>query len=393
MKQQNKWVLPEGIEEVLPPQAEQLEQLCRKVIDLFSRWGYQLVIPPLVEFLDSLLTGTGKDLDLQTFKITDQITGKLMGIRADTTPQVARIDAHKLKRDIPTRLCYLGTVVHTKPDTTGGSRSPLQVGAELYGHDGVESDVEVLCLMIETLRAIGIEKFHIDIGHVGIYRGLVAQAGLNSELETDLFDILQRKASPELEEFLGSVSMPGNIADMFRYLVSANGNVDILQEAKQQLAKSGNDVKKCLEYLLHLTSLVAQRIPDCPLFFDLAELRGYHYHNGVMFTAYSPGSGQGIAYGGRYDAIGDAFGRARPATGFSTDLKNLLELSANDYSLRSGIFAPHTDDPEQLIAIDKLRQQGEIVICELPGQTGDAQAMGCDRKLEAGKDGWSVVKL
>ena len=393
MKQQNKWVLPEGIEEVLPPQAEQLEQLCRNVIDLFTRWGYQLVIPPLVEYLDSLLTGTGKDLDLQTFKITDQITGRLMGIRADTTPQVARIDAHKLKREVPTRLCYLGTVIHTRPDTTGGSRSPLQVGAELYGHDGVESDVEVLCLMIETLRTIGIGNFHIDIGHVGIYRGLITQAGLSSELETELFDILQRKAMPELEEFLDSVSLPSDIADMFRFLISANGNVDILQDAQQQLASANSDVKKCLEYLQHMTALVVQRIPECSLYFDLAELRGYHYHNGVMFTAYSPGSGQGIAYGGRYDAIGSAFGRARPATGFSTDLKNLLQLSGNEYSLRSGIFAPQTDDPELLKVIDELRRQGEIVICELPGQTGDAQAMGCDRILKSGKDGWSVVKL
>lgn len=393
MKQQNKWVLPEGIEEVLPPQAEQLEQLCRNVIDLFTRWGYQLVIPPLVEYLDSLLTGTGKDLDLQTFKITDQITGKLMGIRADTTPQVARIDAHKLKRDVPTRLCYLGTVVHTRPDTTGGSRSPLQVGAELYGHDGVESDVEILCLMIETLRTIGIEKFHIDIGHAGIYRGLIAQGKLNSDLETELFDILQRKASPELEEFLDSVSLSGEIADMFRFLITANGNLDILQEAQQKLARANSDVKKCLEYLHNMTALVAQRIPECSLFFDLAELRGYHYHNGVMFTAYSPGSGQGIAYGGRYDAIGSAFGRARPATGFSTDLKNLLQLSGNECSQRFGIFAPQSDDPEQLKSIDELRKQGEIVICELPGQTGDAQSMGCDRILKPGKGGWSVVKL
>ena len=393
MKQQNKWVLPEGIEEVLPPQAEQLEQLCRNVIDLFTRCGYQLVIPPLVEFLDSLLTGTGKDLDLQTFKITDQITGRLLGIRADTTPQVARIDAHKLKRDEPTRLCYLGTVIHTRPDTTGGSRSPLQVGAELYGHDGVESDVEILCLMIETLRTIGLEKFHIDIGHVGIYRGLIAQAGLNSDQETELFDILQRKATPELEEFLDTTTLSKDIANMIRYLISANGNIDILQDAQKQLAKAKSDVKQCLEYLQRMASLVTQRIPECTLFFDLAELRGYHYHNGIMFTAYSPGSGQGIAYGGRYDAIGSAFGRARPATGFSTDLKTLLQLSENTYTQTPGIFAPCTNDPAQLKAIEKLRQEGEIVICELPGQTGDAKAMGCDRQLAPGKNGWSVVKV
>jgi len=393
MRQQNNWVLPEGIEEILPPQAAQLEQLCRKVIDLYTRWGYQLVIPPLIEYLDSLLTGTGKDLDLQTFKLTDQSSGRLLGIRADTTPQVARIDANKLKRDVPTRLCYLGTVIHTKTDTTGGSRSPLQVGAELYGHEGVESDVEVLCLMIKTLQIVGVEKLHIDLGHVGIYQGLVAQAGLSTEQEAELFKILQRKAMPELNELLAVSSLSAETADMFRYLIEANGGVDILQEAQQRLALAGTDVKQCLDYLQRVTELVAQRLPDCSLIFDLAELRGYHYHTGIMFAAYVPGSGQGIAFGGRYDAIGSAFGRARPATGFSTDLKNLLQLSSNSVPIQSGIFSPHVDDPAQLKMIDELRQQGEIVICELPGQTGDAQAMGCDRKLELKSGAWQVVKL
>jgi len=393
MRQQNNWVLPEGIEEILPPQAAQLEQLCRKVIDLYTRWGYQLVIPPLIEYLDSLLTGTGKDLDLQTFKLTDQSSGRLLGIRADTTPQVARIDANKLKRDVPTRLCYLGTVIHTKTDATGGSRSPLQVGAELYGHEGVESDVEVLCLMIKTLQIVGVEKLHIDLGHVGIYQGLVAQAGLSTEQEAELFKILQRKAMPELNELLAVSSLSAETADMFRYLIEANGGVDILQEAQRRLALAGTDVKQCLDYLQRVTELVAQRLPDCSLIFDLAELRGYHYHTGIMFAAYVPGSGQGIAFGGRYDAIGSAFGRARPATGFSTDLKNLLQLSSNSVPIQSGIFSPHVDDPAQLKMIDELRQQGEIVICELPGQTGDAQAMGCDRKLELKSGAWQVVKL
>jgi ATP phosphoribosyltransferase regulatory subunit len=393
MRQQNNWVLPEGIEEILPPQAEQLEQLCRKVIDLYTRWGYQLVIPPLIEYLDSILTGTGKDLDLQTFKLTDQSSGRLLGIRADTTPQVARIDAHKLKRDVPTRLCYLGTVIHTKPETNGGSRSPLQVGAELYGHKGVESDVEILCLMIKTLQIVGVEKLHIDLGHVGIYQVLVAQAGLSTEQEAELFNILQRKAMHELDELLAASSLTAEIADMFRYLIEANGGVDILQEAQQRLAQAGNDIKQCLDYLQRVTELVAQRLPDCSLNFDLAELRGYHYHTGIMFAAYVPGNGQGIAFGGRYDAIGSAFGRARPATGFSTDLKNLLRLSSNSMPVQSGIFAPHDKDPAQLKMIDELRQQGEIVICELPDQTGNAQAMGCDRQLELRDDGWAVVKL
>ena len=393
MVKQNRWILPEGIEEILPPQAEQLEYLCRDVIDLYIRWGYQLVIPPLIEYLDSLLTGTGEDLDLQTFKLTDQMSGRMLGIRADTTPQVARIDAHKLKQDLPTRLCYLGTVLHTRPEDTGGSRSPLQVGAELYGHDGIESDVEVLCLMIETLRVAGLSQMHIDLGHVGLYQGLVRQAQLSHDQEKLLFDILQRKALTELSELFNTWSLSPDVGDMFLYLIEANGDRTILEEARQKLARANDDVKQCLDYLDGVVDRVTERLPDISLNIDLAELRGYHYHTGIMFAAYVPGQGQGIAFGGRYDDIGSAFGRARPATGFSTDIKCLFKLGSHIDPDNNGIFASWSDDPEQLKLINELRQNGEVVVCELPGQTGDAALMNCNRKLELKNGTWEVISL
>jgi ATP phosphoribosyltransferase regulatory subunit len=389
----NHWLLPEGIEEILPPQAAQLEELCRRIIDLYKSWGYQLVMPPLIEFLESLLTGTGEDLDLKTFKLTDQLSGRLMGVRADTTPQVARIDAHNLKRAVPSRLCYLGTVLHTRPENHGGSRSPLQVGAELYGHQGRESDAEILCLMLETLKTAGVNDVHVDLGHVGIYQGLVKQAGLTEAQETVLFDVLQRKAGSELRELIKAWSVPRKTGDMFLYLINANGDRSVFREAGRQLAAANVKVKNCLKELQSAAALVRKRLPDAPLYFDLAELRGYHYHTGIVFAAYVPGTGQGIAFGGRYDGIGLAFGRARPATGFSTDIKTLLALGSSTCSESQGIFAPCRNDPALLKMIETLRAKGEIVISELPGQKGDPTDMGCDRKLVRKAGAWKVVKL
>ena len=391
MVTQNRWLLPEGIEEILPPHAERLEGLCRNIIDLHISWGYQLVTPPLIEYLDSLLSGTGSDLDLQTFKLTDQLSGRLLGIRADITPQVARIDAHNLKRDVPTRLCYLGTVLHTRSENAGGSRSPLQVGAELYGHQGIESDAEILCLMLESLKIAGVSKVYVDLGHVGIYRELAREAGLTGEQEIQLFAVLQRKAAAELNDLIRAWSLPARTGAMFSYLIEANGSVSIIQEARKVLA--GSRIKHCLDELQAIAELVRKRLPHAPLNFDLAELRGYHYHTGIVFAAYVPGKGQGIAYGGRYDDIGSAFGRARPATGFSTDVKTLLALSSNNIQEQPGIFAPCAEDSDQKEVINELRQQGEIVICELPGQTGNAREMGCDRQLVRKGSTWKVVKL
>jgi len=393
MVTQNRWLLPEGIEEILPPQASRVEALCRRVLDLYRSWGYELVMPPFVEFLESLLTGTGEDLDLQTFKLIDQLSGRMLGIRADTTPQVARIDAHNLKRDVPTRLCYLGTVLHARPDSGGGTRCPLQVGAELYGHKGAESDAEVLSLMLETLAVAGIGNVHVDIGHVGIYQGILRQSTLAEEQELELFDVLQRKATSELQSLSKSWSLPKKTGGMLEYLITANGDASVLKKAQRQLAPAGPEVKRCLTDLQTVAALVQKRRPGAPLYFDLAELRGYHYHTGIVFAAYVPGSGQGIAFGGRYDDIGSAFGRARPATGFSTDIKVLHALGSLTVQDRRGIFAPAKNDPELMKCINRLRRQGEIVIVELPGQKGKAQDMECDRRLllQAGK--WKVIKI
>ena len=385
MNKTDRWLLPEGIEEVLPEQAQRLEQLRRQLLDTYESWGYDLVIPPFIEYLESLLTGTGNDLDLQTFKLTDQLTGRLMGIRADMTPQVARIDAHQLNRETPTRLCYIGTVLHTRTDGFAGSRSPLQVGAELYGHAGIESDVEVMSLMLETLALSGVETPFVDLGHVGIYRELVKQAGLNEEQEATLFDSLQRKANTEIADYLKEWKLDAKITAAISALTSLNGDEAILAEAKTVLKNAGKGVLSALDELSNVAALLKQRLPEVEVHYDLAELRGYHYHTGTVFAAYVAGRGQAVALGGRYDDIGEVFGRARPATGFSTDLKTLLSLSTHKNNQVAAIFAPADNDPELHKTIAELRQKGEKVVCALPGQTGTAKEMFCNRQLV--KDG------
>lgn len=393
MSRQDRWLLPEGIEEVLPLEAQQLETLRRRLLDLFRTWGYELVMPPLVEYLESLLTGTGNDLDLQTFKITDQLTGRLMGVRADMTPQVARIDAHRLKRTTPVRLCYTGTVLHTAPDGFARSRNPLQVGAELYGHAGIESDLEVLCLMMETLAAAGVRDAHLDLGHVGIYRGLVREAGLNAEQESILFDALQRKARTDIEESLAQFALTKAYRQRFAQLTDLNGGAEALEEGRRVLHGASAETMNALEDLCGLAQAVRRRLPHAPLHFDLAELRGYRYHTGAVFAAYVPGQGQAVAQGGRYDDIGAVFGRARPATGFSADLKTLARLASAPAAVQAGgIFAPCTDDSALDAQIRKLRAEGECVVCALPGQAGGAREMGCERVLELRQGVWTVVK-
>src|SRR3990172_5224690 len=304
MPDKDRWLLPEGIEDILPPQAERLEWLRRDLLDLFHGWGYELVIPPLVEYLESLLTGTGNDLNLQTFKITDQLTGRLMGVRADMTPQVARIDAHRLQRNTPTRLCYLGTVLHTRPDGFSRSRNPLQVGAELYGHAGIESDSEILTLMLEVLRLVGIPEVHIDLGHVGIFRGLAHAAGLTSAQEATLFEALQRKAKAEIEDLLAGLTINAEQRRQLISLVDLNGGDEVLAEASKSLAKAGDEVKNALANLQSIATAARRQAPEIPLYFDLAELRGYHYYTGVVFAAFVPGHGQAVGPGGRYHGIG-----------------------------------------------------------------------------------------
>lgn len=391
MHTENRWLLPEGIEEILPPRAARLERLCRDLIDLYTCWGYELVLPPMIEYLESLLTGTGEDLDLQTFKLTDQLSGRMMGIRADITPQVARIDAHVLRRNVPTRLCYLGSVLHARPSFPGDGRSPLQIGAELYGHSGAASDAEILSLMLETMRLANITDLHIDISHAGIYQSLINTSDLNSRQQSLVFDALQRKAVAELEQMFGDWNTAADVAGSFIELLHLSGGHEVLQRARQTIGKHSGIITDCLAELEQITSLADDYADNVTVNFDLAELRGYHYHTGIIFTAYGPGQGQGIAFGGRYDDIGAAFGRARPATGFSTDIKTLQTLQADDHSQPDAIFAPCCNDQKLIEQINLLRRRGETVIRELPDQNCGAGDMQCRRMLEQKGGNWRVV--
>jgi ATP phosphoribosyltransferase regulatory subunit len=387
------WILPDGIDEVLPPQAGLLERKRRQLIDLYHSWGYEFVIPPFVEFLDSLLSGTGSDLDLKTFKITDQLSGRMMGVRADITPQVARIDAHHFHAEVPTRLCYLGTVLHTRSDGFAGTRSPLQIGAELYGHAGLESDVEILRLMLKTLELTGVENVYLDLGHVGIFRGLARQAGLDREQETALFDNLQRKALPEAAELLKTFEISPAPAEMLLRLGELNGD-GALEEAAGVLKGADPKVQEALHYLREMAQQISRWLPELPVHFDLAELRGYHFHTGVVFAAFVPGSGKEIARGGRYDEVGKRFGRSRPATGFSTDLKTLMLLAESvPEPDNPAVFAPWDTSPALQERINELRAAGRQVICALPGQQGGATEMGCREVLSFNGSRWELLPV
>jgi ATP phosphoribosyltransferase regulatory subunit len=395
MQQKDSWLLPEGIEEVLPEDARHLENLRRKLLELFACWGYDLVIPPFIDFLDSLLTGSGHDLELQTFKLTDQLSGEMLGVRADMTPQVARIDAHNLKHEWPTRLCYVGTILHTRGDPLEQTRSPMQIGAELYGHAGKESDIEVIRLMLEMLAMTGLQNVHLDLGHVGIYRALAEQAGLTKLQESDLFDVLQRKARPELQELLDGYDIDNDHKAMLLKLPELNGGKETIDKALGHFLKASDKVKQALAELTTIAEQLSARFPSLPISFDLAELRGYHYHTGVVFAAFVPSVGREIARGGRYDNIGGVFGRARPATGFSADLKLLSSLNKQLYPFenRGLIFAPCLDDAALNEKIRDLRAQQRAVVQELPGQTGTALDLGCTAVLVKDKQDWVIKSL
>ncbi len=371
---EERWRLPDGIDEMLPPEAARLERLRRELLDLYSSWGYDLVIPPFIDYLESLLTGTGSDLDLKTFKLTDQLSGRLLGVRADMTPQVARMDAHRLRRESPTRLCYLGTVLHTRSDGFAGGRSPLQIGAEIFGHDGVESDVEILRLLVETLATAGIANVYLDLGHVGIYRALAAQAGLDRGQEMALFAALQRKAIPEIRELITGAAVPPAVGDMLLALPELNGE-DALERAGAALANAAAPVQAALARLRAVADETARWLPGLSVHFDLAELRGYNYKTGIVFAAFVPGWGLEIGRGGRYDDIGRVFGRARPAVGFSTDLKDLIAQAPPAGAIAvPTVLAPWRAEPALQAAVSRLRRAGRRVVYRLPGAAGEADA-------------------
>ena len=362
-----RWLLPEHIEDVLPAEARAIERLRREVLDLFESHGYELVVPPLLEYLDSLLSGTGRDLDLATFKLVDQLSGRMLGVRADHTPQVARIDAHLLNRQGVARLCYCGSVLHTVPAGMTKMREPIQIGAELYGHAGLEADVEMVRLMIAALQKAGLGRVHVDLGNPAIYRAMAV--GIPGERAEEVFHAVQQKDSVGA----GELAM----------LAELNGGAEVIARARKSLPKNTH------RFLDDLEQLAAQcAAPGVEISFDLAELGGFNYESGIVFAAFAPGSPDAIARGGRYDEVGASFGRARPATGFTMDLRQLAGLARRSEP-KSRILAPSVDDPELKALVHDLRNQGEVVVVDLPGH--DPVELQCKRKIEK-KDGkWRVT--
>jgi ATP phosphoribosyltransferase regulatory subunit len=390
----DRWILPEGIEEALPDDAFWLESVRRRLIDLYQSWGYQLVMPPFIEYLESLLTCNDDNLDVHTFKLTDQLNGRMMGVRADMTPQVARIDAHRLKREAPNRFCYLGTVLTTRPAGFGGTRSPLQVGAELYGHHGFASDLEIISLMLETLDVCGVESIHVDLGHVGIFRAVAEKSGL-ADTEIDiLFDMIQRKAIPEIKAFVVNLDQSAEVTQGLVDLSMLNGGAETLERARETLAFAGEEVLAYIDSLVQLEISLRRDYPAVKINFDLAELRGFHYETGVVFAVFVPGEGQEIARGGRYDGIGKDFGRARPAVGFSTDLKTLRRISCLEFEQAGRtIFAPNESDKALKEVVLELRRQGDSVIYSLEKNDTDASVQDCSHRLININGQWTVEEM
>ncbi len=383
MKQHN-WRLPDGVDELLPPRAWQLEQLRRGVLDRFDRWGYAYVMPPLIEYLDSLLVGFGNDLELQTFRMVDQRSGRMLGIRADMTSQAARIDANSLKVDGVQRLCYAGTLVHANPEGVLESRVPLIAGAEIFGAASLEADAEVLTLMVDVLEGSGIESPVIELGHVSIFRALAAAAKLNATDEQAVFRALQRKSEPDLETLVGKLGLARKVGGFILALPSLMGGADVLQRARLVLKGAPAAVGRALDDLEFLAAALAERCPSVALRFDLCELTGYGYHTGPVFTAYSPNFGRDVARGGRYDAIGRVYGRARPATGFDLDLKRLplpapVATEGATWAPAPGLVANVKRRNQLWARIGELRRNGRRVVCAL--HADEAAPSDCDRQL------------
>ncbi|MBU3624978.1 ATP phosphoribosyltransferase regulatory subunit [Polynucleobacter sp. JS-Safj-400b-B2] len=385
----NRWLLPEDIADVLPAEARKVESLRRAILDLYQSYGYELVAPPILEFLDSLLTGTGSDLNLQTFKLVDQLSGRTLGLRADITPQVARIDAHLLNRAGVTRLCYAGSVAHARTPVGSSAREELQLGAEIYGCATWEADLEAITLLLKTLSVAGIKKVYLDLSHAGILAGILAGQNLDQETIEALYSLLQSKDRPRLGQW--AACLPANVAQALMALTELNGPCsEVLAKAKKVLPKHAA-IDQALAGLERLVSAVAKLSNDLELSIDLADLRGYQYHSGVMFAAYVDQFPQPIARGGRYDHVGQAFGRSRPATGFSLDLLTLVNLSPLT-ARKLAILAPWIEDVELSAAIETLRTKGEVVIQIPVGTSLEAAEYECDRELVKQGNSWEVKK-
>tara|TARA_B100000767_G_scaffold274369_1_gene307122 strand:- start:704 stop:1954 length:1251 start_codon:yes stop_codon:yes gene_type:complete len=413
MTSADRWMLPEGVDELLPERAAIAEQARRSVLDLFKVWGYQLVIPPLIEFTDSLLMGTGQDVEVQSFRLTDQLSGKPMAVRADITPQTARMDAHSIQVAGVRRLCYAGSVLHTRPKTLMASRCPIQVGAELYGDPTINADIEIASLLLETLTVLEasftgkgesglLDQLTLDLGHVAIdqaVKAALAEAlpNLDSDDTAAIFAAIQRKSQPDLTMLLADLAVDQQLMNILQQLPALCGGIEILAEAKNLLSGLGSQVSAAIDQLEQMAERIAARFPSVALYFDLAEIHGYEYHTGVVFAAYADGNGLALANGGRYDNIGHVFGAARSATGFNADLKALLSFlesraeggqgtTAQDANI---IAAPNTDTADDDIAlwhaVCELRRAGEIVIFN--GQQGAELA---SRQLVQRNGQWQV---
>jgi ATP phosphoribosyltransferase regulatory subunit len=380
------WLLPENIADVLPSEARKIEDLRRQMLDNFRLYGYELVMPPLLEYVDSLLTGAGKDTDLRTFKLVDQVSGRMLGLRADMTTQVARIDAHLLNRDSVTRLCYAGSVLHTRPSGLHATREPLQIGAEIYGHAGLEADAEIQELALASLAMAGFADVRLDLSHVGVLRSIIADDGAARNDEATLYALLRAKDSPGLEALTKNYAPVTR--DALLALPQLYGDVDVLARARAVLPAFPGVTKALAE----LAALAASALGRAEVAIDLADLRGYQYESGAMFGLYVPGLPNAVARGGRYDHVGEAFGRARPATGFSLDLRELARLLPSA-ERKHAIRAPWGNAPELREQIAELRKTGEVVIQSLPGHDDDQDEFECDRVLVLEDSNWILKNL
>jgi len=396
-KSNKRWLLPDGVQETLPPDAAAVESLRHDILQIFQSWGYDLVMPAMIEYMDSLLTGTAHSLDTRTFALVDQLSGKQMGVRSDMTPQVARIDAHLLadnaRQHRVSRLCYCGHLLHAIGDGINSSRTPLQIGAEIFGSDAISADVEVVSLMVATLHAVGLHEISLDIGHVGIFRSLVKNTGLDDEQENRLFDMLQRKSIPDLQIYLQQLPLDDHQREQFYQLALLNGDASVIDKARGLYHDARDELFVTLDTMAKVVQSLQHKYPDTSIHCDLSELRGYSYHTGLVFAAFLPGQGREIARGGRYDDVGKVFGNARPATGFSADLLNLYQLCSPGRQVAGGILVPDSEDPGLAQLIQRLRGQGERVVVDLSRGKSGARDQQCDRQAVPHDGAWTVTEV
>lgn len=401
------WLLPDGVDELLPENAWRVDQLRRQFTDCCRHSGYELVMPPLIEYIDALLTGTGETTNLQTFKVVDQQSGRTLGVRADMTPQVARLDAHALRSDAPNRLCYTGTVLRARADGFGGSRTPQQFGAELFGHASAAADIEIIRLMLDTASIAGLDTttLVLDLGHVGVYQGLCQSSGFTGSVQKAVFGAMQRGSLPDLQQALASANSSAGLTKAFESLLSLRGGVSVIEKAKSTLLATdvvkdlpidaSDAIAGALQTLHEVVTAVQLSHAEVRVVIDFAELRGYHYHTGTLFAAYT-NRGDVIARGGRYDAIGKAFGRDRAATGFSGDLTQLALLAGAKVPVADSIFVPNVspltaaDEAALLATVAELRRSGKRVVMALPGDATSAETHQCTQALIQRDGAWRV---